>query len=50
MLAYAAGLMIVFLLSSIAVVIRRGFNEVIRGLESLDARLARIEAATHPGE
>jgi hypothetical protein len=35
--------LIIFLLSSIAVVLRRGFNELIRGLESIDQRLASIE-------
>lgn len=46
MLAYAAALMIVFLISGLTVVVRRGFNEIIRGLESIDARLAQLEANT----
>lgn len=45
MLGYAAALMIVFLISGLTVVVRRGLNEIIGGLESIDARLAHLEAS-----
>lgn len=43
MIELLAALMIIFLLSGISVMIRRGLNQIIRGLESLDQRLANIE-------
>lgn len=43
MIDFFAALLIIFLLSSIAVALRRGLNEIIRGLESIDQRLATIE-------
>ena len=43
MVQFFAALLIVFLLSGIAVTIRRGLNEIIRGLESIDQRLANLE-------
>jgi uncharacterized iron-regulated membrane protein len=43
MVEFFAVLLIVFLLSGIAVTIRRGLNEIIRGLESIDQRLANVE-------
>lgn len=48
MLLYAASLMIVFLLSGIAVTLRRGINEIIRGLESIDQRLSTLQAPAGP--
>lgn len=42
MLTFAAALMIIFLLSNLTVMIRRGLNEIIKGLESIDERLARM--------
>lgn len=40
---FIASLIIIALLSGIAVALRHGFNEIIRGLESIDERLARME-------
>ena len=43
MVEFFAALLIIFLLSGIAVALRRGLNEIIRGLESIDQRLANME-------
>lgn len=43
MVGFLAVLVIIFLLTSIAALPRRGLNEIIRGLESVDQRLANIE-------
>jgi hypothetical protein len=43
MVEFFAALLVIYLLSSIAVAVRRGLNEIIRGLESIDRRLADLE-------
>jgi hypothetical protein len=43
MVQFFAALLVIFLLSGIAVTIRRGLNEIVRGLESIDQRLANLE-------
>ncbi|HEY0023717.1 MAG TPA: hypothetical protein VGB24_12425 [Longimicrobium sp.] len=43
MVEFFAALLIIFLLSGLAVTIRRGLNEIIRGLQSIDQRLANLE-------
>ena len=37
------GVVIVFLLLGLAAILRRGLNEIIKGLESIDERLARLQ-------
>lgn len=44
MIELFAALLIIFLLSTIAVTLRRGLNEIIKGMESVDERLAQIQS------
>lgn len=47
MIELFAALMIIFLLSGIVAILRRGLNEIIGGLESIDERLARLQEREH---
>jgi hypothetical protein len=40
---YLAAVFIVFMLSTLTVIVRRGMNQIIAGLESIDERLAGLE-------
>jgi hypothetical protein len=44
MLSFVAGVFIVFMLSQLTVMLRRGLNEIIGALESIDERLASMQA------
>lgn len=49
MIGIAAAALVIFMLSTLTVIVRRGLNEIIRGLESLDERLARMQSDKRSG-